>query len=63
MTIVQSSFQFSDNVVNQSIGIYRKQAHEDQQDGFIDHDIFLQTYVQESCPGLIDNPLTVPSKR
>ncbi|GJW52916.1 putative Myb family transcription factor [Tanacetum coccineum] len=60
---MKGDFTTQDNVVNQSIGIYRDQAHEDQHDGFIDHDIFLQTYVQESCPGLIDNPLTVPSKR
>ncbi|PWA67787.1 Homeodomain-like protein [Artemisia annua] len=60
---MKGDFIMQDNVLNQSIGIYRKQAHEDQHDGFIDHDIFLQTYVQESCPGLIDNPLTVPSKR
>lgn len=51
------NFQISDDDVQESIGLFREESHDDQ------HDIYIHTSSQESCAPFIYHPFTVPSKR
>ncbi|KAD4982970.1 hypothetical protein E3N88_19641 [Mikania micrantha] len=56
---MRNDFNNNHDDVEQSIGLFRKDSHEDQ------HDMcnYMHTSSQESCPSFIYHPLTVPSKR
>ncbi|KAI3671842.1 hypothetical protein L1987_87039 [Smallanthus sonchifolius] len=59
----RSDVNTQDDDVQEPIGLFTQESHEDQHDRCTHHEIYIHTSSQESCPRFIYHPFNVPSKR